>query len=181
LYSHTTPSHIHNSVFTTALEAHPLKESGSWTIAIIRVCGKDNLDEEEEACIRQYYGVLHHTDMYHRDGVDRHRWGYNICKGGAAGQIEIGFLLNGYRALQTPTQLVGTLSDNNDKYIHSRRNDTSYCVQDHPVQINRLLEPLRKQYNIPTLPILASTREEVVAIRHKLTMILQHWTDYFHQ
>jgi hypothetical protein len=78
-------------------------------------------------------------------------------------------------------QLVGTLKDEDNKYIGSRRNGTSYRVVKHPLQINRLLEPLRKHYNIPTLPILANTREEAVAIRHKLTMILQHWTDYFHQ
>ena len=118
--------------------------------------------------------------MYHRDGEDRHRWGYNVSKGGAAGLMELRLLMEGYSALQTPMQLVGTLNDDDNKYI-SRRNNTCYGVQHHPLQINRLLEPLRKHYNIPTLPIIAPTREEVVAIRHKLTMILQHWTDYCHQ
>jgi hypothetical protein len=142
------------------------------------VCGKHKLDEEEEACIRQYYGVLHHTDMYHRNGIDRHRWGYNVCKGGAAGLQERSFLINGYSALRTPMQLVGTLGDEDNKYIVSLCNGTSYCVQHHPVQINRLLQPLRNHYNITTLKIYAPTREEVVAIRHKHTMILQHWTEY---
>src|ERR1700716_1045010 len=81
------------------------------------------------------------------NGIDRHRWGYNVCKGGAAGLQERNFLINGYSALRTPMQLVGTLSYEDNKYIVSLRNGTSYCVQHHPVQINRLLQPLRNHYN----------------------------------
>ena len=78
----------------------------------------------------------------------------------------------------------GVIEDINNKYL--RLDYGKWMVQQHPLLLHQLLEPLRRHYTMyDYIPGEGRTSDEsravAVNIRSKCTTILQHWMDYFRQ
>jgi hypothetical protein len=71
-----------NHLLRAALAQYPIKNpngelTGKWDGSILAWCTLDNVMSTEQNVVEQYYGVDHHTDMYHADGDKRELWGFN--------------------------------------------------------------------------------------------------------